>query len=169
MIVSTATGRSACSGLRRCTLTYVADEQTPNTLRVDVLLRAARHHADLSQRELAAKAGVDRAMVSRLESGQVASPRFATIVRLLAAADVSLVPVIATGHPLPPRPYDDARDGAARHWPAHLEVREVHSWSDWWFSRMILDGRPLPKYTANWRRNAGRPRSRRRRPGRGSR
>ena len=167
--MSTASGRSPRTGLRRCTLTYMADEQTPNTLEVDVLLRAARHHADLSQRELATKAGVDRAMVSRLESGQVASPRLVTVVRLLAAADVTLVPVTASGHPLPPRPYDDARDGAARRWPAHLEVREVHTSSDWWFSRMILDGRPLPKYTANWRRNAGRPRSRRRRPGRGPR
>ena len=112
--MSTGTGRRARPGLRWCTLTYVADEQTPSTLRVDVLLRAARHHADLSQRELATKAGVDRAMVSRLESGQVASPRLVTVVRLLAAADVTLVPVTASGHPLPPRPYDDARDGGRR-------------------------------------------------------
>jgi transcriptional regulator with XRE-family HTH domain len=167
--MSTATRGGLRPGWRWCTLAGMSDEQNASAIRVDTLLRAARHHADLSQRELAARAGVDRAMVSRLESGQVASPRLATVVRLLAAANVSLVPVTATGHPLPPRPYDDARDAAARRWPAHLEVREVRTWSDWWFSRMILDGRPLPKYTANWRRNAGRPRSRRRRPGRGSR
>ncbi|BEP11859.1 hypothetical protein acdb102_01700 [Acidothermaceae bacterium B102] len=127
-----------------------------------VLLRAARHHADLSQRELAERAGVDRGMVSRLESGAVDSPRISTVVRLLQAADVSLVPVTGSGEPLPPRPFDDALDAAARHWPAHLDVREVRTWRDWWFSRMILDGRPLPTHTADWRRNQGRSRHRRR-------
>ncbi len=139
---------------------------TPSSLGVAVLLRAARHHADLSQRELAERAGVDRGMVSRIEAGAVDSPRIATIVRLLHAAGVSLVPVTGAGQPLPTRPFDDARDAAARRWPAHLEVREVKTWLDWWFSRMILDGRPLPTHTADWRRNQGRPRRRGRDRGR---
>ena len=129
------------------------DEQAGNGFRVESLLRAARHFADLSQRDLAAKAGVDRRVVSRVEAGLVAAPRVDTLLRLLAAADVRLVAVTGPGDPLEPRPYDDALDAGERHWPAHLQVREVRTWSDWWFSPFIADMRPLPPYTADWSRN----------------
>jgi transcriptional regulator with XRE-family HTH domain len=56
---------------------------TDPVLDVAVLLRAARHHADLSQRELAA--GVSRGLIGDLESGIRPAPGFSVVVRLLAA------------------------------------------------------------------------------------
>jgi len=50
-----------------------------------VLLRACRHRADLSQEELAARAGLSERTVRELEAGRVRSPRRDT-ARLLADA-----------------------------------------------------------------------------------
>lgn len=49
------------------------------------LIRAARHRAGLTQRQLATMAGVPQPTVARIESGAV-SPRADTLVRLLSAA-----------------------------------------------------------------------------------
>lgn len=53
------------------------------------VLRDARHHRGLSQRELAARTGVPQSAIARLESGQVV-PRFDTLNRLLSACDATL-------------------------------------------------------------------------------
>jgi HTH-type transcriptional regulator/antitoxin HipB len=53
------------------------------------LLRRARRVADLSQRDLAARAGVSANTVARVELGAGAS--FATMVRLFSAAGMRLV------------------------------------------------------------------------------
>lgn len=131
------------------------------TLRVDELLRAARHRADLSQRELAERAGVNQSVVSKIEARLVTAPGLATVARLLAAAGCRLVAVDADGQPLQQRPYDDARDAGYRRWPAHLEVRPVLTDSDWWYAPFLTDMRPLPAFTADWRRLRGRPRGKR--------
>jgi uncharacterized protein len=57
------------------------------------LVRRARHRAGLSQRELAARTGIAQPTIARIERGQ-ASPRFDTVVRLLAACgyELDLVP-----------------------------------------------------------------------------
>lgn len=50
------------------------------------LLREARIAAGLSQRELAARAGIPQPAIARIESG-ASSPRVDTLARLLAACD----------------------------------------------------------------------------------
>ncbi|SCG80322.1 Acetyltransferase (GNAT) family protein [Micromonospora echinaurantiaca] len=101
-------------------------------------LRALRRRADLSQRELAAKAGVPQATLARIESGRAADPRFRTVLRLVRAAGGELaVGVVADERadaplvPVPPVPHDDMRDEADRRYPAHLDVREVRRPRDW--------------------------------------
>lgn len=65
------------------------------------LLRAARRHAGLTQRELARRAGTSQSVVARVEQGRT-DPSTATLARLLAAAgfelraDLSPVPVTDT-------------------------------------------------------------------------
>lgn len=54
-----------------------------------MLLRQARLHAGLSQRELADRASMPQSSVGRIEAGLV-SPSFATLARALAAAGFDL-------------------------------------------------------------------------------
>lgn len=127
------------------------ESQTAPPLPVDALLRAARHRADLSQRELAERAGVNRSMVSRIEAGLVLSPGFALVTRLLTAAGCRLLALDENDEPLRPRPFDHARDAGYRHYPAHLEVRAVRTSGDWWFGYQRPAGMPLPRYTTDGR------------------
>lgn len=61
-------------------------------------LRAARRRAGMSQRDLAAAAGVPQPTVARIESGAV-SPRADTLGRLLRAAghEIHVEPVLGQG------------------------------------------------------------------------
>lgn len=68
---------------------------------IAVLVRKARLHAGLSQRELAARASMPQSSVGRIEAGLV-SPSFATLARILDAAGFELVTDIR------PRPVIDA-------------------------------------------------------------
>ena len=120
--------------------------------RVDGLLRAARHRGDVSQREMAERAGVNRSVVARIEAGLVQAPSFAMVLRLLATTGCRLVAFDAEGRLLTQRPYDDALDAGHRRWPSHLEVREVHTESDWWYGMFLTDMRPLPPFTTDRRR-----------------
>jgi transcriptional regulator with XRE-family HTH domain len=53
------------------------------------MVRYARRRAGLTQRELAAKAGIPQETIARIEKGRV-DPRVGTLDRLLAAADFGL-------------------------------------------------------------------------------
>ena len=53
-------------------------------------LRKLREQANLSLADLSERSGMDRAMLSRLETGQVANPGIETIARYLDALDRSL-------------------------------------------------------------------------------
>ncbi|BEP16098.1 hypothetical protein acdb102_44090 [Acidothermaceae bacterium B102] len=116
-----------------------------------VLLRAARHRADLSQRELAERAGISRGVVGDVESGRSNSPSVDVVLRLLAAAGCGLVAVGPDGEVLTARKYDDVRDRGYRAWPAHLDVRPVRNAGDWWFGFARPGGMPLPPYTTDGR------------------
>jgi transcriptional regulator with XRE-family HTH domain len=61
------------------------------------LLREARRRANLTQRELARRAGTAQSVVARIEQGQT-DPGSATLARLLAAAGFELAVNLA---PLP--------------------------------------------------------------------
>lgn len=67
-------------------------------MRADRVLRRARHQAGLSQRALAARAGVLQSTVGRIEIGAV-DPRFETMTRLLRACgfDVEVAPALGEG------------------------------------------------------------------------
>lgn len=53
------------------------------------MVRDARHRAKLTQRELAAKAGIPQATIARVERGRV-DPRVGTLDRLLEACGYGL-------------------------------------------------------------------------------
>ena len=63
------------------------------------VLRQARRRAGLTQRELAARAGVAQSVIGRIESGAVI-PRVDTLDRLLAAAGQGLEPTPRPGQGL---------------------------------------------------------------------
>ena len=97
-----------------------------NGLDLGAVLRAMRRKADLSQRELATLAGVPKSTLSRIEAGPATDPKFRTVERLVLAAGGRL----GFGE-LGPDPNEGMRDAAGRHYPAHLDVREVHAPKDW--------------------------------------
>lgn len=53
-------------------------------------VRAARERAGLSQRELAARAGVERQWLVLLETGRVANPMLGNVFKTLAALELQL-------------------------------------------------------------------------------
>ena len=55
-------------------------------MKLGEVLRSLRRRADLSQRELAARAGVPKSTVSRIESDEAWNPSFRTVERLVRAA-----------------------------------------------------------------------------------
>jgi transcriptional regulator with XRE-family HTH domain len=63
-----------------------------------ILLRKARNRAGLSQRSLAAKAGVPQSTVGRIETGAI-EPRIDTLLRILHASghDLELGPRLGEG------------------------------------------------------------------------
>ena len=126
-------------------------------------VRQARRLADLSQRELAERAGLRRQVVERIEAGSV-SPRLSTLLTLLRAAGCHLA--LRPG----PQPVGTQRPGlrdrAQRHYPAHLDVREVDRFGSWWGDWQLLSTlapkawgrapRQRPDHTfdlARWRRD----------------
>jgi transcriptional regulator with XRE-family HTH domain len=99
-------------------------------------LRAMRHLADLSQRELSARAAMPTTTLARLEAAKVADPRLSTLMRLIDAAGFRLMICDGDHKPIMPQSELHAQcvDLAGRRLPAHLDVRLVldDPMRPWW-------------------------------------
>jgi transcriptional regulator with XRE-family HTH domain len=94
-------------------------------------LRALRRTADLSQRQLAVRAGIPLATVGHIEAGRTRDPSFRTVARLVRAAGGTIALTAADGAPPRPIDTDNLRDEGGRRYPAHLDVRPVLEATDW--------------------------------------
>ncbi|MDG4815613.1 helix-turn-helix transcriptional regulator [Micromonospora sp. WMMD956] len=124
------------------------------------IIRAVRRRADASQRELAAYAGVHPSTIGRIEAGAL-TPSIAMLRRLLAAAGFRLAVVDEFGRVLQPmRDRDDARDGAERRYPSHLDTILDPEPGEWWADVYGLARPPETFYRNRAYRDAMRRRSR---------
>lgn len=106
------------------------------------LVRRARRIGDLSQREMARKAGVAPSTVGKVESGAL-RPSLDMMQCLLATADLSLVVIDRDGHLIEPmRDIDDTRDGAGRRYPSHLDTILDPRHGEWWADQYGLTRPP---------------------------
>ncbi|MEU4474392.1 helix-turn-helix transcriptional regulator [Micromonospora sp. NPDC023888] len=121
---------------------------------VGAVLRELRRRADLSQRELAERAGIPKSTLARIEAGHGAGPAFRTVEQLVRAVGGELAlrlpgdPVDGTAGEPPVEPPDELRDDAGRRYPAHLDVRQVLTLKDWpgawWVHSYTLPQRMWP-------------------------
>ena len=95
------------------------------------LLRSARAVADLSQRDLAARCGVSKSALARME--QDTTGRTTTVQAWAAALRACgfTIEVTREGRRLAPD-RDDARDRGGRLLPPHLDPHPVWRSLDWW-------------------------------------
>ena len=133
----------------------------PDDFDVVGLVRTVRRRADLSQRELATRAGLSASTVNRIEAGALV-PSIAVLRRLLAVADLDLVPVDRDGHLVRPMldHRDDLRDGAERRYPSHLDTILDPRYGEWWGDRYGLARPPETFHRSRERRDVQRRRSR---------
>jgi transcriptional regulator with XRE-family HTH domain len=133
---------------------------TPWSTHPGVLLRAMRRRRRLSQRDLAAIAGVARSNVARIESGE-SMPRLDTFARLVDAASHALLLVDHRGRALDfDRQHEALVDRAGRHFPAHADAVETGdlepSW--WWGWYSIAWGESWETVPSHVQRRPRRPR-----------
>jgi transcriptional regulator with XRE-family HTH domain len=96
------------------------------------IVRRVRRTADLSQRELAARAELSPATIGAIETGD-RIPSLPALIRLLLAANYQLVAVDAEGRlVLPLLVYHDVADLAGRSLPAHLDTILDPKYGEWW-------------------------------------
>jgi transcriptional regulator with XRE-family HTH domain len=129
-----------------------------NDFPADRYVRAARAIADLSQRELAIRAGLPHHVVARTES-TLRQAHVGDFARLLEAAGLHLIVVDDEGREVVPEDMQNAMrvDRGHRRYPAHLDVREGKD--DWWGDGWPMFQGKTPKYTfdrsrcyRDWRR-----------------
>jgi transcriptional regulator with XRE-family HTH domain len=102
-----------------------------NPIDVPATMRAARRKRRVSQRELAALAGVPRSTVERIEAG-TSDPRTGTLAKLLTTIGVELHACVG-GLPLQIDPKrEELVDVLKRHLPPHWEIEPVTWLDDWW-------------------------------------
>jgi HTH-type transcriptional regulator/antitoxin HipB len=126
----------------------------------DRLMRAARHWADVSQRELAEITGLTQTIVARIESSPETA-RVEHVAVLLAATGFRLAVLDKDDIELAPESESDAarRNAAGRRFPAHLDVRPGKQ--GWWGRNYwAICERPAPEFTfsGRWRRELRRSR-----------
>jgi transcriptional regulator with XRE-family HTH domain len=109
---------------------------SPRTLSIAV--RSGRRRLGLSQRAVAAKAGVNQSSVARLEAEHDVTTRVATAV--LSAVGLRLVVV---GPEVEERPEDSARDTGGHRLPAHLHARATRRLPLYTWLRRYYRGGPV--------------------------
>lgn len=108
-------------------------------------LRRIRRIADLSQRQLAAAAGVSASAVSHAEAGTRDLPARA-LARAAEVAGVRLALLDADGREVTGMAGDAVRDRGGRLFPAHLDTR--YGDEEWWYThRGHGHDREQPWYT----------------------
>jgi transcriptional regulator with XRE-family HTH domain len=123
------------------------------------LVRSARRIADLSQREMAKRAGVAPSTVGRVESGTLV-PSLALLERLLACAELELIVVDPSGRVVQPmREAEWTRDGAERRYPSHLDTILNPRGDQWWGDKYGLVCPPETFIRDRARRDSQRARS----------
>jgi DNA-binding XRE family transcriptional regulator len=96
------------------------------------LVRAARRRADVSQRGLAARAGVHHATIAKIEAGQ-REPSLGLFVQIMRAAGLRLIVVDADERQVEPmEDVPEVRDLAGRRFPAHLDLILEPRRGEWW-------------------------------------
>jgi transcriptional regulator with XRE-family HTH domain len=115
----------------------------PEEFSLSGTLRRIRRIADLSQREMAATAGIPKSTLGAAEAGS-RDLGAAAVARAAAVAGLRLALLDAEGAEV--RPMDDGavRDMGYRRFPAHLDTR--YSEEDWWHGPERYS-RPQPWYT----------------------
>jgi transcriptional regulator with XRE-family HTH domain len=125
---------------------------------VDRYLRAARRNADVSQRELARRAGLPHQIAAKVEHSP-ALARVCDVATLLEAVGLHLVVLDDDGREFAPEPEQRNRlkDRGARRFPAHLDVRAARE--GWWGDGWPMFFGKVPDYTfdrsrglRDWRR-----------------
>jgi transcriptional regulator with XRE-family HTH domain len=108
------------------------------------ILRALRRRADLSQRELAAQAGIAKSTVAAIEAGEAPDPRWSTVELLVRAAGGQVAILMADGTAVPVvESTEELRDRGGRRYPAHLDVWALRDEFDWWGARYENPSRRL--------------------------
>ena len=106
-------------------------------------LRRIRRLADLSQRELAARAAVSASAVGHAEAGTRDLP-VASLARAAAVAGLRLALLDGEGREVSAMGPNSVRDHGSRRFPAHLDT--VPSEERWWRYEHRF-GRPRPSFT----------------------
>jgi transcriptional regulator with XRE-family HTH domain len=124
-----------------------------NNFPVDRYLRAARRRADLSQRELAERAGVANHVVARAEA-YAHLARVQHFAQLLESTGLHLIVVDDDGVEVSPEVATQGalKDRADRRFPAHLDVRPGKD--GWWGSGWPMFEGKVPAYTFDRERGA---------------
>jgi transcriptional regulator with XRE-family HTH domain len=125
------------------------------------LIRKVRRVADLSQRELAARAGLSQSTVVRAEAGSRV-PSLDILQRLLACAGYELIVIDRNGRVVQPmRESEWTRDLGGRRYPSHLDVLLNPRYGDWWFDGYGLARGPGSYFRDRRYRDGERDRERR--------
>jgi transcriptional regulator with XRE-family HTH domain len=113
------------------------------------VLRRIRRIADLSQRELAAAAGVSASTIGQAESGTRDLP-IRRVAEMAELAGLRLVLMDGGGTEVMPMSHEAVKDMGGRRFPAHLDTR--YGDEGWWHGPHRFE-REQPWYTFDRRRD----------------